>query len=54
MLIPLNVDVLQNRIIANGSFVLRQSDFGIQPYSVLGGLLAVQNEVVIEFMLVGS
>jgi hypothetical protein len=31
--------------------VLRQSDFGIKPYTVLGGLLAVDDEVVIEFHL---
>jgi polyisoprenoid-binding protein YceI len=54
MLIPLNVEVLPSRITASGSFVLRQSDFGIQPYSALGGFLAVQNELVIEFTLVGS
>ncbi len=54
MLIPLNAEVLPSRITASGSFVLRQSDFGIQPYSALGGFLAVQNELVIEFTLVGS
>lgn len=36
---------------AQGRAVLRQSDFGIQPFSVLGGLLAVQDEVVVEFGL---
>ena len=53
MTLPLNVEVLPNRLTATGSFVLRQSDFGVKPYSVLGGFLAVQNEVVIEFTLVG-
>lgn len=54
MLIPLTVEVLPNRLTATGAFVLRQSDFGVKPYSVLGGFLAMQNEVVIEFTLVGS
>ena len=36
---------------ARGAFVLRQSDFGIAPFSVLGGLLAVRDELLIEFEL---
>ena len=54
LLIPLIVDIKPDQILAKGSFVLRQSDFGIKPYSVLSGFLAVQNEVVIEFSLVGK
>jgi len=54
MWIPLNVEGLPNRLFVTGSFVLRQTDFGVQPYSVLGGLLAVQDEVVIEFKLLSA
>jgi hypothetical protein len=36
---------------ARGSLVLRQSDFGLKPYAVLGGLLAVRDELVIDFTL---
>lgn len=36
---------------AQGRVVLKQSDFGITPYSVLGGLLAVQDALVVEFQL---
>jgi len=39
---------------ADGRLVLRQSDFGVRPFSVLGGLIAVQDEVMIEFDLAGS
>ena len=53
MWLPLSVAGLPDRLSASGSLVLRQSDFGIQPYSVLGGFLAVQDELVIEFTLVG-
>jgi hypothetical protein len=35
----------------DGAFVLRHSDVGLQPFSVAGGLLAVQDELVIEFSL---
>lgn len=34
---------------ARGQVVIRQSDFGLQPFSVLGGLLAVQDELVVQF-----
>jgi len=34
-----------------GAFAVRQSDFGISTYSVLGGLLAVQDELQISFDL---
>lgn len=53
MWLPLQVAVSPGGITANGALVLRQSDFGITPYSVLGGLLAVQDQVVIEFKLAG-
>ncbi|MFG6466272.1 YceI family protein [Roseateles sp. BYS87W] len=36
---------------AHGVAVVRQSDFGVQPFSVLGGLLAVQDALVVEFDL---
>jgi hypothetical protein len=52
--IPLNVDGLPDSLAVTGSFVLRQTDFGIAPYSALGGILAVQDEVVVEFQLHGN
>jgi hypothetical protein len=54
MWVPLNVEGLPDRILVTGSLVLRQSEFGVHPYSVLGGFLAVQDEVVIEFSLLAQ
>jgi hypothetical protein len=54
MWIPLSVEGLPDMLTVTGSFVLRQTDFGVQPYSVLGGLLAVRDEVVVEFKLLGD
>ena len=54
MWIPLDVEGLPDRLSVSGSFVLRQTDFGVQPYSLLGGLLSVQDEVVLEFKLAGA
>ena len=49
--VPLSVEGLPEQLSVSGSLVLRQSDFGVRPYSVMGGLLAVQDEVVIDFRL---
>jgi len=36
---------------ARGEVVVRQSDFAVQPFTVLGGLLAVQDALVVQFEL---
>jgi len=54
MLLPLTVAGLPAQIRVSGAFVLRQSDFGVQPYAALGGLIAVQDEVLVEFTVVGG
>lgn len=53
MWIPLTVTGLPEHLAVSGAFVLRQTDFGIHPYSVAGGLLAVKDEVVVDFALSG-
>jgi hypothetical protein len=52
--LPLTVEGLPERLMVDGAFVLRQTDFGAAPYSALGGLLAVEDEVVVRFRLVGQ
>jgi hypothetical protein len=52
--IPLSVEGLPEKISVTGSFVLRQTDFGARPYTVLNGLIAVQDEVVVDFKLIGG
>jgi hypothetical protein len=52
--VPLTVTGLPQQLSASGALVLRQSDFGVRPYSVMGGLLAVQDDLVLEFTLVGE
>lgn len=37
----------------SGEFVLRQTDFGMEPFSVLGGLMAVQDEIGVTFEMLG-
>lgn len=52
--VPLSVAALPDKLTVSGALVLLQSDFGIHPYSVLGGFLAVQDPLVIEFTLTGK
>lgn len=54
MWLPLEVGRDAAQLHVSGAMVLRQTDFGVQPYSVLGGFLAVQDELVIEFALHGE
>lgn len=51
--LPLRADWDGQRLLAQGRLLLRQSDFGLQPFSVLGGALAVQDELVLDFSLSG-
>lgn len=44
---------LADRIEASGTLVIQQTDFGVEPFSVLGGVLAVQDPVAVRFHLVG-
>jgi polyisoprenoid-binding protein YceI len=54
MWVPLNVYGLPDQLTVSGAFVLRQTDFGIKPYSFLNGLVSVLDAVLIEFKLQGS
>lgn len=54
MWVPLTVTGLPERLAVQGSLVLQQSDFGIKTFSVFGGILAVHDEVVVEFTLTGD
>jgi len=51
MRIPAKLDADPQRIEASGRFALKQTDFGIEPFSVLGGALTVQDEVEISFAI---
>jgi hypothetical protein len=54
MLVPLTVSGLPEKLLVEGALVLLQSDFGVKPLSVLGGLLSVQDAVIVEFKLSGE
>jgi len=53
LVIPLNAQISADTLVVQGAFAIRQTDFGVKPYSVMGGVLAVEDEVSIEFELKG-
>lgn len=49
---PATIQSGAQRLIAEGSFHIRQSDFGIEPYAILLGALRVKDELQIRYHLV--
>ena len=47
--VPVVARVSADALTAQGSLTIRQSDFGIEPFSVLGGALTVLDELEIRF-----
>lgn len=52
--VPVDVQVDDDRLVAQGALTIRQSEFGMEPFSALGGLLRVDDVVTIDFRLVGK
>ena len=49
---PINLRYSDERITARGDFSVKQSDFEIVPFSLMGGMLAVKDTLDISFVLV--
>ncbi len=49
--VPLAIDTSADEISASGHLALRQTDFGIVPYSFLGGAIQVQDELQLRFAI---
>lgn len=49
--VPVALDIEGDTLAATGRFVIRQSDFGLVPYSAAGGALRVSDEVLIRFRI---
>lgn len=50
--VPMRLDVQGGRLTASGEFDVRQSDFGIAPYTAALGALAVQDRLHVRFKIV--
>ncbi|MBO9512784.1 MAG: YceI family protein [Variovorax sp.] len=49
--VPLDLDTTPEETTARGTLQLKQSDFGIAPFSLFGGALQVKDEVEVRFEL---
>lgn len=49
--VPVTLSIDPQGLRAEGSLMLRQSDYGITPFSVMGGALAVQDQLELHYRL---
>ena len=49
--IPIQLRIQNDEIAVNGSFVVKQTDFGIAPLSILGGAIRVDDEINLRFQI---
>jgi len=54
LLVPARLEIGGDHIIVSGNAVIRHSDFDLQPFSALGGLLQVADELAVDFRVVGE
>ncbi len=52
--VPLSIEVTAGRVTATGQFALRQTDFGIKPFSIGLGALEVVDQLQVRFKVVGN
>jgi len=49
--VPVVLELDDDRLVASGRLLLRQSEFGIEPFSALGGALRVADEFLVRFRI---
>ena len=52
--VPMQIDAQADRIVVSGRMAILQSEFGITPFSVLGGALQVQDRIELRFRVVAE
>ena len=52
--VPAQIEASADQLIVSGRFSLDQTDFGITPYSVLGGAIAVRNRLDLRFRILAT
>jgi len=50
--VPVQYQVRENEVRAQGQVALRQTDLGLTPFSLLGGALRVEDEMTVKFSVV--
>jgi len=52
--VPVRLDLGVGQLTASGEFTLTQSDFGIEPFSILLGAISVQDDIRIRYRIVAN
>lgn len=52
--VPISLTINAQQLRAEGKYTLRQTDFGIKPYSAAGGTVKVKNEITVNFNIVAK
>jgi polyisoprenoid-binding protein YceI len=52
--VPVAATITTQQIRATGKYTLKQTDYGIKPYSAAGGTVKVKDEVVVNFSIVAK
>ncbi len=52
--VPVAATITPQQLRATGKYTLKQTDYGITPYSAAGGTIKVKNEVVVNFNIVAK
>jgi polyisoprenoid-binding protein YceI len=52
--VPVAATVTPQDLRATGKYTLKQTDYGIKPYSAAGGTIKVKNEIVVNFNIVAK
>jgi polyisoprenoid-binding protein YceI len=52
--VPVSATITPQQLRATGEYTLKQTDYGIKPYSAAGGTIKVKNEVVVNFNIVAK
>jgi polyisoprenoid-binding protein YceI len=52
--VPVAATITPQQLRATGEYTLKQTDYGIKPYSAAGGTIKVKNEVVVNFNIVAK
>ena len=52
-LVPVELEIGADRIVASGRATIKHSDFGVTPFAAAGGLVQVADELEIDYLFVG-
>ncbi len=52
--VPVSLTINEQQLRAVGKYTLKQTDYGIKPYSAAGGTIKVKNDLVVNFNIVAK